>query len=51
LNGVQVTDFQHTVETTEGVPKEGRIGLQIHAGTDWSEGSKVRFRDIRLTEL
>jgi hypothetical protein len=51
LNGVQVTDFQHTVGTTEGVPKEGRIGLQIHAGKDWSEGSRVRFRNIRLTEL
>jgi hypothetical protein len=40
-----------TAETTEGVPKEGRIGLQIHAGADWSEGSRVRFRNIRLTEL
>jgi hypothetical protein len=51
LNGAHITDFQHTAETTEGVPKEGRIGLQIHAGADWSEGSKVRFRNIRLTEL
>ncbi len=51
LNGVQITDFQHTEETTEGVPKQGRIGLQIHAGADWSEGSRVRFRNIRLTEL
>lgn len=51
LNGVHVTDFQHTAETTEGVPTEGRIGLQVHAGKDWSEGSKVRFRNIRLTEL
>jgi len=56
LNGVHVTDFQHTEETTKDVPKEGRIGLQIHAGgegpdKDWSEGNKVRFRNIRLTEL
>ncbi|WP_291986467.1 DUF1080 domain-containing protein [Luteitalea sp.] len=51
LNGVAVTDFQHTAETTSGVPKEGRIGLQIHAGKDWSTGSKVRFRNIRVTEL
>jgi hypothetical protein len=51
LNGAHITDFQHTAETTEGVPKEGRIGLQIHAGADWSEGSRVRFRSIRLTEL
>ena len=51
LNGAHITDFQHTAETTEDVPKKGRIGLQIHAGADWSEGSRVRFRNIRLTEL
>lgn len=51
LNGVHVTDFQHTAETTEDVPKEGRIGLQIHAGKDWIVGSRVYFRNIRLTEL
>ena len=50
LNGVAVTDFQHTAETTSGVPKEGRIGLQIHDGKDNSYG-KVRYRNIRVTEL
>lgn len=50
LNGAHITDFQHTEETTRNVPKEGRIGLQIHAG-DWEEGAKVRYRSIRLTEL
>jgi Domain of Unknown Function (DUF1080) len=50
LNGLSVTDFQHTAETTSGVPKEGRIGLQIHDGGDGSYG-KVRFRNIRVTEL
>jgi hypothetical protein len=50
LNGVAITDFQHTAETTSGVPKEGRIGLQIHDGGDKSSG-KVRYRNIRVTEL
>jgi hypothetical protein len=50
LNGVAITDFQHTAETTSGVPKEGRIGLQIHDGKDASYG-KVRYRNIRVTEL
>ena len=50
LNGVAVTDFQHTADTTSGVPKKGRIGLQIHDGGDGSYG-KARFRDIRVTEL
>lgn len=51
LNGVKVTDFTHTAETSSGLPPEGHIGLQIHAGKDWSTGSKVRFRNLRLTEL
>ena len=50
LNGVAITDFQHTAETTSGVPKEGRIGLQIHDGGDGSYG-KAQFRNIRVTEL
>ena len=50
LNGVAITDFQHTAETTSGVPKQGRIGLQIHDGKDSSYG-KVRYRNIRVTEL
>jgi hypothetical protein len=51
LNGAQVPDCRHTEETTEGVPKQGRIELQIHAGADWNEGSRVRFRNTRLIEL
>jgi hypothetical protein len=47
---VAITDFQHTADTTTGVPKEGRIGLQIHDGGDKSSG-KVRYRNIRVTEL
>lgn len=50
LNGVLVTDFQHTEETTRGVPTEGHVGLQVHPG-DWEEGVKVRFRNIRIKEL
>jgi len=51
VNGVLVTDFQHTEETTAGVPTEGYIGLQVHPGGDWVEGNKVRFRNIRIMEL
>ena len=48
VNGVLVTDFQHTEETTAGVPAEGYIGLQVHPGGEWIEGNKVRFRNIRI---
>lgn len=51
LNGDMITDFQHTVETTTGVSTSGQLGLQIHAGQDWKEGNKVRFRNIAIKEL
>ena len=51
LNGTLVTDFQHTAETTKGVPAEGYLGIQIHPGRRWKEGNKVRFRSIRIKEL
>lgn len=55
LNGKLVTDFQHTKETTSGVPREGYLGLQVHPSVptheNWKEGNKVRFRNIRIREL
>jgi hypothetical protein len=51
INGHLVTDFQHTEETTQGVPAEGTIALQIHPGGDWVEGNKARFRNIRIKTL
>jgi hypothetical protein len=51
MNGLLLTDFQHTEETTKGVPTEGYIGLQVHAGEHWEKGSKVRFRNLILEEL
>ena len=55
LNGKLVTDFQHTEETTSGVPREGYLGLQVHPSVptheNWKEGNKVRFRNIRIREL
>lgn len=51
LNGQKITDFQHTAETTKGVPKEGYIALQIHPGGDWVQGNKARFRNIRIKPL
>ena len=52
LNGVLVTDFQHTVQTTKGVPRQGYIALQVHPTVEnmkhFDAGNKVRFRNIRL---
>lgn len=55
LNGKLVTDFQHTPETTSGVPREGYLGLQVHPAVpthvNWKAGNKVRFRNIRIHEI
>ncbi len=51
LNGELVTDFQHTEATTQGVPREGYIALQVHPGENWVEGNKARFRNIRIKTL
>lgn len=51
LNGEQVTDFQHTEETSEGAPSTGHIGLQVHPGESYEAGNKVRFRNIRIKPL
>ncbi len=55
LNERLLTDFQHTEQTTKGVPASGGIALQIHPDvpnlTVWKPGSVVRFRNIRIKEL
>ena len=51
LNDELVTDFQHTEETTQGVPRHGLIGLQVHPGESYEAGKKVRFRNIRVRPL
>lgn len=55
LNGRLLTDFQHTLETTTGVPPRGGIALQVHPDvpglTTWKPGAAVRFRNIRLKVL
>jgi len=51
VNGHLVTDFQHTEETTKGVPTEGTIALQVHPGGEWVDGNKARFRNLRIKTL
>jgi hypothetical protein len=51
LNGVLITDFQHTFETTAGIPPEGTICLQVHPGGQGHEESKARFRNIFIRRL
>jgi hypothetical protein len=51
LNETLITDFQHTTETTAGIPPEGTICLQVHPGGQGHENSKARFRNIFIREI
>jgi lysophospholipase L1-like esterase len=55
LNGALITDFQHTAQSTKGVPPQGRIALQVHPDvpnlTTWKSGNTVRYRNIRIHPL
>ena len=30
---------------------KGRIAFQVHGGTAWPNGAKVRFRNVRIKEI
>ncbi len=51
LNGTPVTDFFHTAKTTEGIPPEGPICLQVHGSVKDAGGKCVRFRNVQIREL
>ncbi len=51
LNGVLITNFQHTAEITSGVGQEGTICLQIHPGQEGYEKSRAMFRNIFIREI
>jgi hypothetical protein len=51
INDELVTDFQHTLETTAGIPEMGTLCLQIHPGGKGHENSKARFRNIFIREF
>ena len=55
LNGRLLTDFQHTQETSKGLPAAGGIAFQIHPDIPqwpvWKEGAAVKYRNVRIKEL
>jgi hypothetical protein len=51
LNDVQITDFQHTAETTAGIPEEGTICLQVHPGGEGFDRGRASFRNIFIRPL
>lgn len=52
INGVQVQDYTDTLwNGKERVPATGVFGIQVHPGSSWGKGCKVRFRKIMIQEL
>ncbi len=51
LNGALITDFQHTVASTKGIPTEGTICLQIHPGGKGFDKAKAQFRNLYIREI
>lgn len=52
IRGELVNDYQDTaVEGRPRFPRSGPIGIQVHGGQSWGEGSKVMFRNLRVREL
>jgi len=51
LNGELITNFQHTLKSTTGVPAVGTIALQVHPGGKGYDESRAMFRNIRIHEI
>ncbi len=51
LNNTLVTDFQHTVQTTSGVPQQGTIALQVHPGGKGYDKARAMFRNIFIRQI
>ncbi|MFH1070478.1 MAG: DUF1080 domain-containing protein [Candidatus Glassbacteria bacterium] len=48
----KITDFQDRLyDGKPGFPDAGPIGIQVHPGESWGEGSMVKFRNIMVKEL
>lgn len=51
INETMVTDWIDTANHAAGGVVEGAIGLQIHGGSRWRRGGRIRFRNITVREL
>jgi len=51
LNNTLVTDFQHTLQTTSGIPQQGTIALQVHPGGEGYDKARAMFRNIFIRQI
>lgn len=51
INGTLITDWTDTANHAAGGAVEGAIGLQVHGGSRWVRGGRVRFRNLTVRTL
>ena len=51
INGTMITDWTDTANHAAGGAVNGAIGLQVHGGSRWLRGGRIRFRNITVREL
>ncbi len=52
VNGEKINDYQDLLyDNKPAFPDSGQVGIQVHAGESWGQGSKVAFRKLMIREL
>jgi hypothetical protein len=51
INETLITDWTDTANHAAGGAVDGALGLQIHGGSRWRRGGRIRFRNIAVREL
>ena len=51
VNDALITDWTDTANHAAGGAVNGAIGLQVHGGSRWLRGGRIRFRNITVREL
>jgi Domain of Unknown Function (DUF1080) len=50
INGTMITDWTDTANHSPGGAVDGAIGLQVHGGSRWKRGGRIRFRNITVRD-
>ncbi|MFN0054245.1 MAG: DUF1080 domain-containing protein [Planctomycetales bacterium] len=51
INGTKITEYVSDKKFEEVLRDTGHLAFQVHGGTSWPKGAKVRFRNVRVKPL
>ena len=52
VNGAKIQDYQDLYYNDKpAFPDSGSVGIQVHPGESWGEGSRVEFKNLMIKEL